>query len=217
MCAWSPFKTLTVEWWSMRLILLIKRRYVTEQRPYRAHTCRTKEALTNLWVRRYCHSVYCLRKSSLYKNDDAEGQKQLPGQKRFDKRHLPLGWNLLRWGISEGLFPLISGSFMLPFPPWLDADSLINFSASLIRYIVDVTATSSGLRLVDLRGGDMVTAGMPITRPVSLVTKTAFMWPWCLISYWQHSGGLINMSVMLCRDCWGSTCLAHSNEERRPA
>lgn len=66
---------------------------------------------------------------------------------------------------------------MLPFPPWLDADSLINFSASLIRYIVDVTATSSGLRLVDLRGGDMVTAGMPITRPVSLVTKTAFMWP----------------------------------------
>lgn len=66
---------------------------------------------------------------------------------------------------------------MLPFPPWLDVDSLINFAASLIRYIVDVIATSSGLRLVDLRGGDMATAGMPITRPVSLVTITAFMWP----------------------------------------
>ncbi len=192
----------------MWLILLIKRRYVTEQRPYRAHTRRTKEALTNLWARQHCRSVHCLRKSSLYKNDDVEGQKQLPGQKRCDKRHLPLGWNLLRWGISEGLFPLISGSFMLPFPPWLDVDSLINFAASLIRYIVDVIATSSGLRLVDLRGGDMVTAGMPITRPVSLVTITAFMWPWCLISYWQHSGRLINMSVMLCRDCWGSTWLS---------
>lgn len=114
--AWSPFKTLTVSMWFMRLILLIKWRYVTEQRPYRAHTRRTKEALTNLWAPQHCLSVYCLRKSSLHKNDDVEGQKQLPGQKCFDKRHLPLGWNLLGWGISEGLFPLISGSFMLPFP-----------------------------------------------------------------------------------------------------
>ncbi len=116
LCAWSLFKTLTVEWWSMWLILLIKWRYVTEQRPYRAHTRRTKEALTNLWARQHCRSVYCLRKSSLHKNDDVEGQKQLPGQKRCDKRHLPLGWNLLRWGISEGLFPLISGSFCCLFP-----------------------------------------------------------------------------------------------------
>ncbi len=135
-------------------------------------------------------------------------KKQLPGAERFDKRHLPLGWNLLRWGISEGLFPLISGSFMWPFPHGLTLIPSLILQLLWFATLWCDCYPSSGLRLVDLRGGDMATAGMPITRPVSLVTKTAFMWPWCLISYWQHSGGLINMSVMLCRDCWGSTCLS---------
>lgn len=61
------------------------------------------------------------------------------------------------------------------FPHGLTLIPSLILQPLLIRYNVDVIATTSGLRLVDLRRGDMTTTGMLITKPVSLVTKTDCM------------------------------------------